>query len=213
MTCSSAVFGLAILEAAVHGELQTWSSSTLKFGIIKINDVTPTDVIPGAIVLGIVSGLLGAFFITVNFKVNALRAKYQTRKWHKPVDTFVFCFITASSVFWFSNFSQSCVPKQNLEEEGTFQAWCKDSETFNPLASLFWSTEGSIIRDIMSESQMCSIGQMVVFTSVWYFYTIITYGTNVPAGLFLPGMIIGCALGELYAHQCYNLGILDDVHY
>lgn len=53
----------------------------------------------------------------------------------------------------------------------------------------------------------------MVFVSVWYFYTIITYGTNVPAGLFLPGMIIGCSLGEIYAHQCYNMGILDDIHY
>ena len=101
----------------------------------------------------------------------------------------------------------------HVEEEGVFQAWCKDPETFNPIASLFWQTEGGVIRDIMGESQMCSIGQMMVFVSVWYFYTIITYGTNVPAGLFLPGMIIGCALGEIYAHQCYNLGILDEIHY
>ena len=35
------------------------------------------------------------------------------------------------------------------------------------------------------------------FVIVWYFFTIITYGTNVPAGLFLPGMIIGCGLGDL----------------
>jgi H+/Cl- antiporter ClcA len=27
----------------------------------------------------------------------------------------------------------------------------------------------------------------------------ITYGTNVPAGLFLPGMIVGSALGEILA--------------
>lgn len=38
---------------------------------------------------------------------------------------------------------------------------------------------------------------MASFVAVWYFFTIITYGTNVPAGLFLPGMIIGCGLGDL----------------
>ena len=54
---------------------------------------------------------------------------------------------------------------------------------------------------------------MIVFSSVWYFYTIITYGTNVPAGLFLPGMIIGCSIGEIYAHSLYNWGALDDGHY
>ena len=102
MTCSSAVFFLALLEATMEGEFNDWSSSTLKFGKVRIADVTPTDVIPGAIILGIVCGLLGAFFMAVNFKINAMRAKYLTKKWHKPVDTFIFCFITASSFFWFA---------------------------------------------------------------------------------------------------------------
>ena len=101
----------------------------------------------------------------------------------------------------------------NETQAKVYTAWCVDPETFNPLASLFWQTEGGIIRDILSESILCSITQMVVFTAVWYFFTVITYGVNVPAGLFLPGMIIGCAIGELYAHTTYFLGIYDAVHY
>jgi H+/Cl- antiporter ClcA len=38
---------------------------------------------------------------------------------------------------------------------------------------------------------------MFFFFLTWYLLTITTYGTFVPSGLFLPGMIIGCALGEL----------------
>ena len=30
------------------------------------------------------------------------------------------------------------------------------------------------------------------------FFTCIAYGTNTPAGLFLPGMVIGCTYGYLY---------------
>jgi chloride channel 3/4/5 len=51
--------------------------------------------------------------------------------------------------------------------------------------------------------------QMMLFFSVWYFFTITTYGTNVPAGLFLPGMIIGCALGNLYSKSMDDLGIIQ----
>ena len=39
---------------------------------------------------------------------------------------------------------------------------------------------------------------MFVYLACWYLFTITTYGVWVPAGLFLPGMIIGCALGALY---------------
>jgi CBS domain-containing protein len=43
----------------------------------------------------------------------------------------------------------------------------------------------------------------------WYLFTIVTYGTNVPAGLFLPGMIIGCALGQVYAEFVSAIGLID----
>jgi len=49
-----------------------------------------------------------------------------------------------------------------------------------------------------------------VFFCCWYFFTIITYGTNVPAGLFLPGMILGCCLGQMYAFTAQKLGIIKD---
>lgn len=48
---------------------------------------------------------------------------------------------------------------------------------------------------------------MVVFLAVWYLFTITTYGTNVPAGLFLPGMIIGCALGRSLFTGVDGLGL------
>jgi chloride channel 7 len=71
LACSSAVFSLALLQATVHGRVATWTASSLKFGKVRIIDVTPSDVLPGAIILGIISGGLGAFFIGTNFKVNA----------------------------------------------------------------------------------------------------------------------------------------------
>lgn len=54
---------------------------------------------------------------------------------------------------------------------------------------------------------------MLAFTISWYLFTITTYGTMVPSGLFLPGMIIGCGLGEMYSKICLNMGLFDDKHY
>jgi H+/Cl- antiporter ClcA len=41
----------------------------------------------------------------------------------------------------------------------------------------------------------------------------ITYGVNVPAGLFLPGMIIGCAVGHIYGYLLQQLNIIDESDY
>jgi chloride channel 7 len=39
---------------------------------------------------------------------------------------------------------------------------------------------------------------LIIFISCWFFFTITTYGVWIPAGLFLPGIIMGGALGRLY---------------
>lgn len=38
----------------------------------------------------------------------------------------------------------------------------------------------------------------IIYIVLWYIFTITTYGVWVPAGLFLPGILIGCSLGILY---------------
>jgi len=60
----------------------------------------------------------------------------------------------------------------------------------------------------MSENISTSTEHMFIFLCGWYFFTIITYGTNVPSGLFLPGMIIGCAMGAIYHDIADKYGIV-----
>ena len=79
---------------------------------------------------------------------------------------------------------------------------CPDNN-YSPLATLFFNTEGAAIRSIISRFDgsggiLVSWQHMLVYFSAWYFFTITTYGVWTPAGLFLPGIIIGCALGSIY---------------
>ena len=92
---------MAILESLLHGKFNEWTAASLKFGQIRVLNITPTDVLPGAIILGVISGLLGSFFISINTKVNAFRAKIWTKNWHKPIDTFLFCIMASTTFYWF----------------------------------------------------------------------------------------------------------------
>ena len=42
------------------------------------------------------------------------------------------------------------------------------------------------------------VADIVIYFICWYSLTIITYGIWVPAGLFLPGILIGCSVGIIY---------------
>lgn len=53
-----------------------------------------------------------------------------------------------------------------------------------------------------------------IYCLIWYIFTVLTYGTAIPAGLFLPGILIGCALGRVYTHviSTFDPTALDPAH-
>jgi len=88
-----------------------------------------------------------------------------------------------------------------VDDDLIVQYNCAENE-LNPLASLFMNTEGSAIRMIISgfsdKGFVIDTLHMFIYFICWYFFTITTYGVWVPAGLFLPGIILGCAVGSIY---------------
>ena len=94
-------------------------------------------------------------------------------------------------------------------EEKEFEAvrnsliiWDCPALEYSPIASLFFNTEGGTIRTLFKKSDYFDIDSknLLLFGLVWYFFTITTYGVKIPAGLFLPGIIMGGAMGRLYAY-------------
>jgi H+/Cl- antiporter ClcA len=53
---------------------------------------------------------------------------------------------------------------------------------------------------MMSSKVKIGVDRLLVFFCVWYFFTCTTYGTNVPAGLFVPGMVLGSCLGSILSN-------------
>lgn len=156
--CSLGTFTLAILTGLMTGNFEDWTGAQIKFGtdsvapdgsVIKINVI---KVLPYGLFLGVSGGLLGALFINVNSRVNDFRKVLLTTKWIKPIETAFFAFMT-SSIFFLVPYLMAknrCINISNLStvavEESVYAAWCptKDGEVeeFNPLASLFWTSEG-----------------------------------------------------------------------
>jgi len=68
------------------------------------------------------------------------------------------------------------------------------------LATLFFNTEGGTIKNLFHGDDYYTNEtiNLFIFISCWYFWTIVTYGVWIPAGLFLPGIIVGGAIGRMY---------------
>ena len=121
LSCGTAVATMAMAEGIVHGKFTKWTAASLKFGNIRVASITPSAVVPGAIILGFVSGLLGPLFVNINTRVNAYRARILTKNYQKLIDTFIFAFITSTFWYWVPYYLQSCVSKTILTKELAFE--------------------------------------------------------------------------------------------
>ena len=88
---------------------------------------------------------------------------------------------------------------------------CKDENTYNPLATFFFNSENGVIKTMLNQKAVFDYGPLIIYFVVWYTFTIITYGTSIPAGLFLPGILIGCALGRMLGLFIGNY-IVQEIH-
>ena len=176
----------------------------LKFGGVNVES-PELNSLYCAVIVGIICGLLGAFFVMVNARLAKLRKKYITKGWQKIVEAALFALATSSAFYWGAAVFNTCEPDTQISDKNQdllVQYNCKDGY-HSPLASMFFNEELGAIRSIMSGYDgpggiHLELRQMFFYLAVWYFFTITTYGVWVPAGLFLPGIIIGCAVGAIY---------------
>ena len=78
------------------------------------------------------------------------------------------------------------------------------------MATLIFNTEGGTIRQFFKNPQLIQdsiddvdsgvpiIWNLIIYFVLWYSFFVFTYGIWVPAGVFVPGMLIGCTVGCLY---------------
>jgi len=117
--CCVGTFSLAFFNSfvkedeGVDDKTFSWSGTALKFGSLESTKVPKiAEILPGAIVLGVIGGVLGAFFINVNTYVNGLRKKYITKPWMKIAECAFFCVATTSLFYWATYNFGSCVKRE-----------------------------------------------------------------------------------------------------
>jgi chloride channel 7 len=154
---SVATFTLSLLQTLITGSpLSLSDSGALKFGhVTDENENTMLD-LPAAIIIGVITGLLGALFIRVSLSTGMYRKQYVNNSFKKVLECVIFAFMTASTfygvVVWRQN---NCRPKDEIANEEEFRFTCQDGD-YNPLATLIFNTEGGTIRQFFKYPELIS---------------------------------------------------------
>lgn len=188
------------------GVLSLTAAGSLKFGTIEISSSPMSDGL-AAIAIGAIAGLLGAFFINVYSRLGVLRKKLINTNTKKILEVMFFSFVTSSLFYWLSALDTSCKP-EGIVFESYYSFTCPQGY-YNCQATLFFNTEGAQIRALMNKEVDEKVGPLFIFATTWYIMFIITQGVQTPGGLFLPGMIIGCALGLIVSKTARDIGLLN----
>ena len=211
--CSSvSTFTLNILMCLMKGkDVSITNAGLIKFGEYDENPYKLAD-FPFFIILGVFGGLLGSFFIYVNFELNVIRKKYLLSKHMKVIETVALTALTATVLFVTPRMlSMSCMSQDESSVDAEHIQYLCPEGMYNPMATFLFNPEGTVIKNFLSKKAVFSYETLLLFFLIWFIFTIITYGTAVPAGLFLPGILIGCSLGRVLGLFIENY-IVQEIH-
>ncbi|TPX34208.1 hypothetical protein SmJEL517_g03121 [Synchytrium microbalum] len=150
--------------------------------------------------LGVIGGLYGALFIKANMWYQKLRGKSFLR--NHPIKEVMMLALVTSALNYLNVFSRDGM----AGFVGKLFAQCKEGE------------DG--LGDMCKFSEMGSVAYLLVqFMLLKAVLVVITFGSKIPAGIFIPSMAIGGSVGRLlgmlllHLHTTYpNMSLFQECH-
>ncbi|OAE18083.1 hypothetical protein AXG93_2899s1120 [Marchantia polymorpha subsp. ruderalis] len=170
------------------------------------------ELVPMAM-LGVVGGLLGALFNQLTLILSKWRRNVLHKRGAKTkiVEAVLVSLLTSVLSFGLPLLTK-CTPCPDPEKYPDIFHCSADNE-YNDLATIFFNTQDDAIRNLFSTRTQheYSATSLIMFLSMFYSLAVITYGTAVPAGQFVPGIMIGATYGRLVGMLIVNLSQKDNI--
>ncbi|KAJ7546444.1 hypothetical protein O6H91_08G040500 [Diphasiastrum complanatum] len=177
--------------------------------------------------LGVIGGLLGALFNQLTLYLSSYRRNVLHKKGDrvKIIEACLVSLITSVLSFGLPllNTCTPCPdpvrypdivcprPSKHYGNYVTFH--CPIENHYNDLATIFFNTPDDAIRNLFSTKTVheYSAQSLFIFLVMFYLLAVITYGTAVPSGQFVPGIMIGATYGRLVGMLVVSLYKKDNI--
>ncbi|XP_042475968.1 chloride channel protein CLC-d isoform X3 [Macadamia integrifolia] len=175
-------------------------------------DYSFEELLPMAFI-GVIGGLLGALFNQLTLYITRWRRQYLHKKGNrvKIIEVCLVSLITSAISFGLP-LLRKCSPCPETEANSGIECprppgmygnyvsfYCAKDNEYNDLATIFFNTQDDAIRNLFSAKTFHEYSAQSLLTFLVMFYTlaVVTFGTAVPAGQFVPGIMIGSTYGRL----------------
>ncbi|KAI4342755.1 hypothetical protein MLD38_027340 [Melastoma candidum] len=175
-------------------------------------DYSFQELLPMA-VIGVIGGLLGALFNQLTLYVTYWRQNYLHKRGNrvKIIEACIISVLTSIISFGLP-LLRRCSPCPEADPTAGIECprppgmygnyvkfYCRNDREYNDLATIFFNTQDDAIRNLFSAKTVheFSAPSLLSFLVMFYTLAVVTYGTAVPAGQFVPGIMIGSTYGRL----------------
>nr|CAH8872432.1 unnamed protein product [Trichobilharzia regenti] len=210
-TSMVSMFTLALFKTLTRTHVFKFTPGGLvSFGTLEsLNDYNAYEILM-FLVMGLIGGLSGALFVKANSVLTRYRQKNITTKYNKILEAMLVSALTTTLCFAIMWAVRDCSPLAYTSSSFPLKMMCADNE-FNSISSLLFSTPERSLRTLLHDPPMTySIFVLTIFVFVYYFLACITFGLSVPAGLFIPSLLIGAGWGRIIGNVMHTV---DPVHF
>lgn len=191
-------FTLNVVLSAYHG-----LSSFRYRGLFNLGEFEPLPFeyyeLPIFMLMGVFGGVTGAFWNSVNTRINLFRARFVKYRWAKVLEAAFVAIIGATCACAMAYSINDCRPLGNDPTETPVQLFCEDNE-YNAAAALWFQTPEATVKALFHDPPGShTILTLAVFVLIYYPLSCITYGLSVSLGIFIPTLLVGAAWGRLVA--------------
>lgn len=127
-----------------------------------------------------------------------MRKYYAHKKLLVFLDPIVMCVLGSLIALYLPILSdERCQPVIKGLEHIELQRFNCEPGHFSPLTSLLFNTESNTVKGLIKYGDILKPSTNFFFMLFWLLLTSVTYGAMIPAGLFIPSILIGCSMGHL----------------
>ncbi|KAL5182182.1 Chloride channel protein CLC-d [Glycine soja] len=175
-------------------------------------DYSFAELFPMAII-GVIGGLLGSLFNQLTLYITTWRRNHLHKKGNrvKIIEACLVSILTSAISFGLP-LLRKCSPCPDSDPASGIECprppgmygnyvnfFCSKDKEYNDLATIFFNTQDDAIRNLFSAKTIneYSSQSLLTFLVMFYALAVVTFGTAVPAGQFVPGIMIGSTYGRL----------------
>ncbi|GMH04567.1 hypothetical protein Nepgr_006407 [Nepenthes gracilis] len=206
-TAIVAIMLRAFIDICYSGKCGLFGTGGLiMYNVTSENVVYHLSDMPPVLLLGIIGGILGSLYNFILDKVlrlySLINEKGIVYRIILACSISVFTSCLLFGLPWFAS-CQAC-PRDAKEDcptigrSGNYKKFQCASNQYNDLASLIFNTNDDAIRNLFSQNTDKEFhgSSMLIFFVTCFFLSILSYGIVVPAGLFVPVILIGASYGR-----------------